>query len=54
MKRINLMPMFFVAAGISLSQVLLETHALDPLTKLVFNWLTPLVTNGLISTLTLY
>jgi len=53
-KRVNLLPMFFVAAGISMSQVLVETKALNVLTNVIFDWLTPFVTNAVSSTMALY
>jgi di/tricarboxylate transporter len=54
LKRVNLLPMFFVAAGISMSGVLVETHALDLLTKFIFDWLSPFVTNPVSSATALY
>jgi sodium-dependent dicarboxylate transporter 2/3/5 len=54
LRRLNLMPMFFVAAGISMSEVLVKTQALDILTKVIFNWLSPFVTNVFSSTMALY
>ena len=53
-KRVNVLPMFFVAAGISMSQVLTDTKALDVLTGAVFGWVRPFVTNVVSSTLALY
>jgi sodium-dependent dicarboxylate transporter 2/3/5 len=54
MRRLNLLPMFFVAAGISMSEVLVKTQAVDTLTKLIFNWLDPFVTNVFSTTMALY
>jgi len=53
-KRLNLLPMFFVAAGISMSEVLVKTEAVDTLTKVIFNWLDPFVTNVFSTTMALY
>jgi sodium-dependent dicarboxylate transporter 2/3/5 len=53
-RRLNLMPMFFVAAGLSMSEVLVKTHALDILTQLIFNWLSPFVTSVFSLTMSLY
>jgi di/tricarboxylate transporter len=53
-RRLNLLPMFFVAAGISMSEVLVKTEAVDSLTKVIFNWLEPFVTNVFSSTMALY
>jgi anion transporter len=54
LKRLNLLPMFFVAAGISMSEVLIKTQAVDTLTKVIFSWLDPFVTNVFSSTMALY
>jgi sodium-dependent dicarboxylate transporter 2/3/5 len=51
-RRLNLLPMFFVAA--SMSEVLVKTGAVDTLTKVIFSWLDPFVTNVFSSTLALY
>jgi sodium-dependent dicarboxylate transporter 2/3/5 len=53
-RRLNLLPMFFVAAGFSMSEVLMKTEAVEVLTKVIFNWLDPLVTNVFSSTMALY
>ena len=53
-RRLNLLPMFFVAAGISMSEVLVKTQAVDTLTKLIFSWLDPFVTNVFSTTMALY
>jgi len=53
-RRLNLLPMFFVAAGISMSEVLVKTEAVDILTKVIFSWLDPFVTNVFSSTMALY
>jgi anion transporter len=54
LKRLNYLPVFFVASAICMGQVLISTKALDVITTLVFNWMGPLVTNVYGSTLTLY
>ena len=53
-KKLNFLPMFFVAAALSMSNVLVETKALDVLTGAMMNWMTPLVTNVYSSSLVLY
>jgi len=54
MRRLNVLPMFFVAAGISMSEVLVKTEAVDTLTKVIFSWLDPFVTNVFSATMALY
>jgi len=54
LKRINYLPVFFVASAISMGNVLVTTKALDVLTNVMFAWMTPLVTNVYSSTLVLY
>src|SRR5205823_2980375 len=53
-RRLNLLPMFFVASGIGMSEVLIRTKSLDFLTSIVFSWLTPFVDNVFSATLALY
>ncbi len=53
-RKLNLLPMFFVAAGISMSEVLVKTGAAVTLTKVIFNWLDPLATNVFSTTIALY
>lgn len=53
-RNVNYMPMFFVAAALSMGQVLVATRALDVLTDLLFGWMEPLITNVYRSTLVLY
>ena len=53
-KRVNYLPIFFVASAVSMGQVLVATKALDVLTDALFAWMTPLVTNVYSSTLVLY
>ncbi len=53
-KRVNYLPIFFVAAAVSMGQVLVATKALEVLTDVLFAWMTPFVTNVYSSTLVLY
>ena len=53
-KRVNYLPIFFVASAVSMGQVLLTTKALDVLTGLLFSWMAPLITNVYSSTVVLY
>src|SRR4030095_13902262 len=43
MKRMNYLPVFFVAAAVSMGEVLAQTKALDVLTDLLLSWMEPLV-----------
>ena len=54
LKRLNYLPVFFVAAAVSMGQVLAQTRALDVLTDVMFAWMSPLVTSVYGSTLVLY
>jgi di/tricarboxylate transporter len=54
MKKVNMLPVFFVATAISMGEVLNQTMALDLLTSFVFSWMAPLLTNTLVTTLVLY
>ncbi len=53
-KRVNYLPIFFVASAVSMGQVLVATKALDVLTDALFAWMAPFVTNVYSSTLVLY
>ena len=53
-RRINYLPIFFVAAAVSLSNVLAQTKALDILTTTLFAWIAPHITGVWSSTLVLY
>lgn len=44
-RRLNYMPVFFVAAAVSMGNVLDATKGLDVLTNAVFHWIQPLLTN---------
>ena len=54
LKKLNYLPVFFVATAVSMGDVLVSTKALDVLTNLLFAWMEPLVTNVYSSTLVLY
>jgi anion transporter len=54
LKRVNYLPVFFVAAAVSMGEVLISTKALDVLTDLMFAWMSPLVTNVFNSSVVLY
>src|SRR5712691_2519402 len=53
-RRINYLPIFFVAAAVSLSNVLAQTKALDVLTTILFQWLQPHISTRWASTFVLY
>lgn len=54
MKRMNYLPVFFVAAAVSMGEVLVQTNALDLLTDLMLSWMEPMLGSVLQSTLVLY
>jgi anion transporter len=54
LKRVNYLPVFFVAAAVSMGKVLISTKALDVVTGFLFTWMAPLVHNVFVSTLVLY
>jgi solute carrier family 13 (sodium-dependent dicarboxylate transporter), member 2/3/5 len=43
MKRLNYLPVFFVAAAISMGTVLVQTGALGTMTAIMFGWMRPLI-----------
>jgi len=53
-KSINFLPIFFVAAAVSLSNVLVQTKALDIITGTLFDWMKPHITGTWTSTMILY
>jgi solute carrier family 13 (sodium-dependent dicarboxylate transporter), member 2/3/5 len=54
-RTINFLPIFFVAAAVSLSNVLVQTKALDVVTGALFEWMKPHITGtSLLSTMVLY
>jgi sodium-dependent dicarboxylate transporter 2/3/5 len=54
MRRLNYMPVFFVAEAVSMGNVLEATKGLDVLTNGVFHWIEPLLTNIFSITAVLY
>ena len=53
-KKVNFLPIFFVASAVSMGRVLEETKALDVLTDVLFAWMQPYISNVWRSTLVLY
>ena len=53
-RKINYLPIFFVAAAVSLSNVLAQTKALDVITTGLFKWMEPHITGTMWSTMVLY
>ena len=54
MRRLNYMPVFFVAAAVSMGEVLEATKGLEVLTSHVFAWMAPYMTNILSATVVMY
>ena len=54
MKRLNYLPVFFVAAAISMGTVMQATKGLDILTNSVFAWMLPFMTNIITATVVMY
>jgi anion transporter len=54
MKRLNYLPIFFVASALAMGNVLAATGGLDLLTKVVFTWMAPVMTGTLAATVALY
>jgi len=54
MKRLNYLPVFFVAAAVSMGTVLSATKGLTVLTNHMFAWMQPYMTNILTTTVVLY
>jgi solute carrier family 13 (sodium-dependent dicarboxylate transporter), member 2/3/5 len=54
MRRLNYMPVFFVAEAVSMGNVLEATKGLDVLTNGVFHWIAPFLTNIFSITAVLY
>lgn len=46
MKRLNYLPVFFVAAAISMGNVLIQTGALKTMTAIMFDWMRPLIASS--------
>ena len=53
-RKINYLPIFFVAAAVSLSNVLAQTKALDVLTTILFDSIQPFIGTSWLSTMVLY
>jgi solute carrier family 13 (sodium-dependent dicarboxylate transporter), member 2/3/5 len=53
-RKVNYLPIFFVAAAVGLTNVLVETRALDVVTSGLFEWMKPHITGSLWSTMILY
>jgi anion transporter len=54
LRRLNMMPVFFTAAAVSMGTVMEATKAIDVLTHTVFVWIEPLLTNIVSTTAVLY
>src|ERR1043165_2366389 len=54
LKKVNYLPVFFVAAALGLAKVLVATKALGLLTNVMFDWMTPWMSGSLITTAVLY
>jgi solute carrier family 13 (sodium-dependent dicarboxylate transporter), member 2/3/5 len=54
LKKVNFLPVFFVAAALSMAQVLIATKGLDLLTDIMFAWMQPFMTGNFTSTIVLY
>jgi sodium-dependent dicarboxylate transporter 2/3/5 len=54
LKRVNYLPVFFVAAAVSMGEVLVQTKALGLLTGVLLSWMEPMVGSILQTTLVLY
>jgi anion transporter len=54
LRRLNYLPMFFVAAAVSMGGVLAQTKGLALLTDVMFAWMAPLMTNIFVTTVVLY
>jgi len=54
LKKLNLLPVFFVAAALSMAHVLGATKSLDLLTNAAFGWIAPWLTDNFTATIVLY
>jgi len=54
LRRLNYLPMFFVAAAVSMGTVLQSTNGLDILTKFAFAWMGPFTTHIVVTTTVMY
>jgi len=53
-RKINYLPIFFVAAAVSLSNVLAQSKALEIVTDILFSWIAPFIGTNWLSTFLLY
>ena len=54
LRKINYLPIFFMAAAVSLSNVLADSKALDVVTAILFSWIQPFIGTSWMSALVLY
>jgi sodium-dependent dicarboxylate transporter 2/3/5 len=54
LKKVNLLPVFFVASALSMGKVLTVTKSLELLTNVAFSWISPLMTGDFTATIVLY
>src|SRR4030095_367861 len=54
MKRMNYFPVFFVAAAVSMGEVLVQTKALDLVTDHLLSWMEPMIGSAFQTTVVLY
>ncbi len=54
LKKVNYLPVFFVAAALGMAKVLEATKGLDLLTNIAFGWIEPWMTGTFVSTIVLY
>ena len=54
LKKVNLLPVFFVAAALSMGKVLAVTKSLDLLTNAAFSWISPLMSGDFTATIVVY
>jgi solute carrier family 13 (sodium-dependent dicarboxylate transporter), member 2/3/5 len=54
MKKVNYLPVFFVAAALSMGEVLNQTKGLSLLTNVMFSWMEPLLSNVFSAAAVLY
>ncbi len=54
LKRLNLLPVFFVATAVSMGTVLVQTKGLNLLANVMFAWMGPLLNNVFTATMVLY
>jgi di/tricarboxylate transporter len=54
LKKINYLPVFFIATAVSMGTVLVQTKGLNVLSNVMFAWMGPLLNNVFVATLVLY